>query len=179
MAEIRKARPEDVEDIQTVFYQTWLATYPNEEAGITREDIEFRWKDAFSEERLTKRRDELKDPASEPMFVAIEDGKIVGICRVEREAGANRIAAIYVLPEYQGAGIGKGLFFAAEEYLGREKDMLVGVATYNTNAIAFYTKMGFVDTGRRFAEERHRMKSGANIPQMEMTKLGTISKETR
>jgi len=179
MAEIREARPEDVEGIQTVFYQTWLATYPNEEAGITREDIEYRWKDAFSEERLAKRRDELEDPASEPIFVALEDKKVVGICRVESGAEANRIAAIYVLPEYQGVGIGKSLFSAADEYLGGEKDMLVGVATYNANAIAFYTKMGFADTGRRFTEERHRMKSGVNIPQMEMIRRRTKNKVTQ
>jgi len=173
MANIRKTTVKDVEDIQEVFYKTWLDTYPNEEVGRTREDIEFRWKEAFSEERLEKRRGEIRDPLSEPVFVACEENKVLGVCRIERGEEANRMTAIYVLPEYQGRGIGKELFEAAEGYLGYDKDILVGVATYNTAAIGFYTKLGFIDTGRRFTEERLRMRSGANIPQMEMRRPTT------
>jgi hypothetical protein len=44
----------------------------------------------------------------------------------------------------------------------------VEVATYNSNAIAFYKKLGFIETGRRFTNEKTRMKSGSIIPEMEM-----------
>lgn len=38
--EVVDATPDDVEGIKRVQAAGWLATYPNEEAGITREDIE-------------------------------------------------------------------------------------------------------------------------------------------
>ncbi len=172
MAKIEKARPEDAEGILEVFYRTWLATYPNEEAGITIHDIEERWKDRA--ERIEKRRSEIRaaDP-SQQIFVAHADEIVVGVCRVSKEEKSGHLDAIYVLPEYQGQGIGVELWKSAKEFLGEERDVFVGVATYNKNAVRFYSGLGFVDTGRRFEEERLRMKSGANIPQMEMVLKAT------
>jgi hypothetical protein len=45
---------------------------------------------------------------------------------------------------------------------------VVEVATYNTNAIKFYERLGFVDTGKRISDPKLMMKSGAIIPVMEM-----------
>jgi ribosomal protein S18 acetylase RimI-like enzyme len=42
------------------------------------------------------------------------------------------------------------------------------LAVYNDRAKAFYKKLGFVDTGKRFIDERFRNKSGSIAPQMEM-----------
>lgn len=169
MANIRAARVEDVEGIQQVFYITWLSTYPNEECGITTEDVHDRFKDVMSPERLEKRRRDIGDKASsKQLFVAVVDEQIVGVCRVSKEELHNKLDALYVLPEYQGQGIGTALWKGALIYLGTHKDILVAVATYNTKAIAFYARRGFVDTDRRFIEERLQMKSGSNIPQMEM-----------
>lgn len=56
----------------------------------------------------------------------------------------------------------------AQQYLDPAKNIIVQVATYNTNAIAFYERFGFVDTGKRWSDERFRMKSGAVIPELEM-----------
>jgi ribosomal protein S18 acetylase RimI-like enzyme len=75
---------------------------------------------------------------------------------------------IYVLPEYQGKGIGKLLWNELSKYLDINKETFVEVATYNENAIKFYEKLGFVDTNKRFTDERFRMRSGGIIPQMEM-----------
>ena len=59
-----------------------------------------------------------------------------------------------------------------ERFINRNlaKDTYVDVAEYNQRAIDFYTKLGFVDTGRRHQEERFRMKSGAIITEMEMVR---------
>lgn len=161
------ALPEHAEQIQDVFYHTWLATYPGN-AGITVEDVEKRFADRLSEEKLAKRREELENPhPGHHVLVALHEEKVVGVCRLETGTG-NRIKAIYVLPEYQGKGIGRQLWEKAKEYCDETKETHVAVATFNTSAIAFYTKLGFVDTGRRFTEERLRMESGAEIPQMDM-----------
>jgi len=56
-----------------------------------------------------------------------------------------------------------------KEFFGNEKDAIVEVATYNDQAINFYKKLGFVDTGKRFSQENHKMPiSGAYIPEMRM-----------
>ena len=57
----------------------------------------------------------------------------------------------------------------ALDFFDRDKDITVEVATFNKGAIAFYERLGFIDTGRRFAKERFKMPvSGALIPEMEM-----------
>ncbi len=44
---ILKVTPEDVREVTELLYMTWLATYPNEEHGITTDDIEDRFKDSL------------------------------------------------------------------------------------------------------------------------------------
>jgi ribosomal protein S18 acetylase RimI-like enzyme len=166
---ITDATAEDVEGIQTVFDETWLATYPNEEFGITREDILDKRQGSFDPERLQKRRDHFESPPKNQKFVVAKDGeKIIGVCSLHREENYNKLSTIYILPEYQGRGIGKQLWEAVVPFLDVEKDTIVKVATYNKKAIAFYERLGFVDTGNRFRDEKFRMKSGALIPEMEL-----------
>ncbi len=160
---------EDAEGMQDVFYYAWLATYPNEEYGVTRDDVEDRFKDRHDEARLEKRREALRAPGpNQKIFVAKDGSKVVGLCRAVISGERNEIGAIYIVPEYQGKGIGTMLWNEAKTFFDPTKDTFVKVVTYNTKAIAFYTKLGFVDTGNRFADERFRLKSGAIMPEMEM-----------
>jgi len=56
-----------------------------------------------------------------------------------------------------------------QEFFAKDKKTIVQVADYNDKAIAFYQKLGFVDTGKRFTNEKHKMPiSGNCIPEMEM-----------
>jgi ribosomal protein S18 acetylase RimI-like enzyme len=168
MVKIVKAEIEDAEGIQEVQYKTWLATYPNEELGITIEDIEDRFKDRLLG-KLKKRREEILHPISGVMFVAKENNKVVGFCKTGEIENKNELQAIYVLTEYQGRGIGKMLWDEAKNYLDINRDTVVHVATYNENAIYFYQRLGFKDTGKRWSDEKFKMKrSGTAIPEMEM-----------
>ena len=167
--EITDASPEDVVGMREVYYKSWLETYPNEEYGITKDDIEDKFKVSSTAESIKKRAENIESlPESEKMFIAKDGNRIVGVCRVLRRPDKNQLQAIYVLPEYQEQGIGKKFWAKAQDFFDNEKDTIVQVATYNTNAIEFYKKLGFEDTGKRFEEERHRMKSGSIIPEMEM-----------
>jgi ribosomal protein S18 acetylase RimI-like enzyme len=166
---IEVARHEDVRGMQEVFYKTWLATYPNEEAGITKDDIEDQYKDTFTEENLKKSAERLANPPEgQTIFLAKEGEKVVGVCRIIVHEDKNELRAIYVLPEHQGKGIGSKLWEQAQKIFNPDKDIVVSVATYNTNAINFYTRLGFTDSGKRFNNEKFKMKSGAVIPEMEM-----------
>ncbi len=76
---------------------------------------------------------------------------------------------LYILPEYQGKGVGKMFWGECVKYFDNNKKIIVQVATYNTGAIKFYEKLGFKDNGKRFSEERLRMPiSRVLIPEMEM-----------
>lgn len=163
------AEPKDVRGIQEVFYKTWLATYPNEEHGITVDDIEHFFKDSFTDGALASRAEKIAHPPEgNTLFLAKEDERVVGLCRTVLSEKENRLQAIYILPKYQGKGIGKMLWNEACTIFRSENDIVVEVAAYNAKAISFYGKLGFVDTGKRWSNEKFRMKSGAIIPEMEM-----------
>lgn len=172
MLYIRNAKPEDAHGIQTVFYATWLATYPNEKIGITQGDIHESFKDSFSDEKIKEYYEKFKHIPENSRLLVVEDSEtkqIVGLARIIIREEYNQLQAIYVLPEYQGKGIGFKLWNEALRFFDEKKDTVVHVATYNTNAISFYTSLGFTDTGKRFSEERHRMPiSKVLIPEMEM-----------
>lgn len=166
---IEDAQPEHVEEIADVLYRVWLATYPSEELGITKEDIEYRFKDRKSESNLQERREEISglDP-NRRFIVALDSGKVVGLCRGDRGEEFNELKAIYILPEYQSRGIGKMLWEEMYNFFDPSKDIVVHVASYNDKAIGFYKKLGFVDTGERLTQERLRMRNGNIIPEMVM-----------
>ncbi len=167
--EISIATPEDVEGMQEVFYHGWLATYPNAEHGITVDDIEDRYKDRLSPEKLAQRREQAANPLEgQTTLVAKKDDKVVGLCRVSKHPDRNQLYAIYVLPEYHGQGVGTAMWNAAQQYLDASKHTIVEVATYNDKAIEFYKRLGFVDTGKRMSDPKFTMKSGSVIPEMEM-----------
>jgi len=170
MITIQKPNKEDVKDIQQVFYKTWLATYPNSDIGITVEDIEERFKNRFSEKAIQKRLDDISNKNSDKLFlVAKDNNEVVGVCRVIKEDKLNKLEAIYVLPEFQGQGIGKMFWIEALKFWNNDKIIIVQVASYNSNAIRFYERLGFVDTGKRFTDENLKMPvSGILIPEMEL-----------
>lgn len=166
--EIVTPTKEDVRGIQEVFYKSWLSTYPNKELGITVDDIEERFKGSFTEEALAKRWHRIRDEQGEKLLIAKKGDKVVGLVRATFRPDKNQLQAIYILPEYQCKGIGTSLWEAAKKLFDPKKNTIVQVATYNQQAIGFYSKLGFVDNGKRWEDEKLTMKSGAIIPQLEM-----------
>lgn len=154
--------------IGEVFDKTWLATYPNEEYGITVDDI-LDYIEKRHKRIKESKEDRIKNPLKGETFLIAKIGtKIVGVCRVVVKDDRNQLQAIYILPEYQCKGIGSMFWQEVQKYINPAKDFYVELAVYNKNALEFYKKLGFVDTGRRMMEEKHRMKSGNIIPEMEM-----------
>ena len=164
------ADPSDAEAINRVAYEAWLVTYPNEEVGITKEDIEDKVKDRLSLEEIEKKR--LKLAENNPnikTFVAKELDQVVGFCTLLKEPEYNQLKTIYILPSFQGKGIGQKLWGRVLSEVGDNKNkIIVHVASYNQQAIRFYKKLGFEETGKKFSDERFRMKSGSIIPETEL-----------
>ena len=168
---ILDAVPDDAWGITNVFYKAWLATYPNKERGITVEDIEDSYKEDFSAEKIEHLKELIRNlPKNKKRLVAKKGDMIVGACTVIRNENNNHLRTLYVLPEFQNKGIGTGLWNAAMEFFDSKKDTIVQVAEYTENAINFYKKLGFVDTGKRTPQESGSFKSGAIIIDMEMVR---------
>lgn len=167
--EVRLGIPEDLDAIHKVYYETWMATYPNEEHGITEEDIRLYIGEKINGADRERRAELLRNPPAHVVqHVALVEGSVVGVSGLIRDERGNKLKSLYILPEYQGKGVGTALWNAALQWFDTTKKIVVHVAVFNTQAITFYAKLGFVDSGKRFAEERFRFKSGSIIPEMEM-----------
>lgn len=167
---ITDATDEDIMGIRAVQKHTWLATYPNKEYGITTEDINARF--ALSKEdeqkKIEERKKILAEDTSQHTWVAKDEDRVIGFCATTK-GEENHIQAIYVLSEFQGKGVGTRLIQKSLEWLGDTKDVYVHTAVYNKPAIAFYERMGFVDTGEK-VQPSVVFRSGAVIPEIKMIK---------
>jgi ribosomal protein S18 acetylase RimI-like enzyme len=167
---IRLANVDDTRQIARVQHVTWLATYPNEEHGITVADIE--WKNFEGPERLARWERRLRECGeSSNVWVATNKKReVLGFCWSEKSDHLAEIRAMYVLPEYQGMGIGYQLIAKALAWLGSDVSVSVGVASYNTKAIVFYEKQGFRNEGLA-SPFAGRLPSGKVIPEIRLVKV--------
>ena len=174
---ILEAKPEDAKGMQQVYYQTWLDTYPNKKWGITIEDIEQVYKDKLTKRGILEFQKKLANPKPElKRFVAKINKKIIGICNIITGEDYNKLSTIYILPKYQGRGIGRMFWNECTKYLNYENETFLNVAEYNTGAIEFYKKLGFVKKGKRFFDKKYTMKSGAIMPEIKMVLKKNIQK---
>ncbi len=167
---ISKPVADDIEEIQNLLFETWLVTYPNKEVGITKEDIEEKFLHRLDTEEINRIKENITLDVPNRLHLIAKDGKkIIGVCRAFVREKHNQLQAIYVLPGYQGRGIGRMFWQECLSFFDPMKDTIVEVAIYNKNAIVFYEKLGFTDTGVRLTDEHHRMPvSKVIIPEMRM-----------
>jgi GNAT superfamily N-acetyltransferase len=169
MLTIEEAVPQDATGIYEVMRATWIATYPVPPLGISEDDIRAiverdpaarieRWKSALSAQ-------------DHPFFVARDRARILGYVApfVDPETEHQRLGALYVLPEYQGRGLGGALLSAALEAIGPERDVYLHVASFNIRAIDFYRRHGFVETGVDTTGSTVTA-AGVAIPEFEMVR---------
>jgi ribosomal protein S18 acetylase RimI-like enzyme len=149
-ATIIKCTSDDIHTLREVAYETFDETFRDQN---TAESMSAYLETAFALEQLQK---ELTHPSSQFYFV-IYDGDVAGYLKVnvddaQTEAmgeDALEIQRIYIKRRYQKLGLGKLLYHKALE-IARElgkKRVWLGVWERNENALAFYRKMGFEQTG--------------------------------
>jgi ribosomal protein S18 acetylase RimI-like enzyme len=167
---ISEAKLGDAEGITFVQKTTWLATYPNDQAGISYQDIA----EKVSHFGQGMRNNLAKNDPNVMHWVAKDADKIIGMCVAAKGTDKNTLGAIYVLPEYQGKHVGSQLLDKALAWLGREKDIVLGVVAYNQKAIGFYKSHGFIEHGARH-DTVATLPSGKVLPELEMILKSTFS----
>jgi ribosomal protein S18 acetylase RimI-like enzyme len=144
---IRDATEADVPAILAMHAQSWLDTYPNEAAGITREWVKEKLGHWSSEENIEKRRDVIRKCKDNPdalYRVAVSDrDEIIGMIAPFRNETVQRVGAIYVAKEYHGSGLAQALMDEIIAWKDPRRPLELTVATYNERAKAFYRKYGF------------------------------------
>jgi ribosomal protein S18 acetylase RimI-like enzyme len=158
---------DDVQPANDVRLQSWLDTYVNDEAGISREWIENRNINQNSPERKERRMKELTDPGHAAWVAKDKTGNIIGLTTPYiDENGIQHVGRLYVNKAWHGKGVGSSLMQKVIDWSDPTKPIELEVAIYNERAKAFYQKWGFKeirDSETLFADK---------IPQVKMIRKG-------
>ncbi len=168
---IERAVPENAEEILKLKKAAWLQTYPNQDAGVTEEDIHKKLSDEDIEVAIPHWQSAIakeNDGSDRMTFVAKLNGKVIGYTQPCIEDGKRKLGAMYVLPTAQGMGAGGRLIRQALQWHGPGDDIYASVVSYNENAIKFYEHFGFQRTGKSLPEEFDKEKNIKLLPEIEM-----------
>lgn len=137
--EVREAGVDDIRKIQNVARTTWDHTYRESIPESVRDEFVSQ---AYSEDSLRQRM------KSNVFLVAAEGEEILGFADFrplsDTETG---LAAIYVLPEMQGRGIGTLLLETGVGRFPPDTEFVLRVERDNAQAQRFYEDHGFRRTG--------------------------------
>ncbi|KOS59892.1 GNAT family N-acetyltransferase [Lysinibacillus agricola] len=140
----------DLIKLQEVSIETFHDTFKDQNSP---ENMRTYLEKAFNTIRLKK---ELSNPNSEFYFIYYNE-ETAGYLKVNVNAAQSEqmgdesleIERIYIRNKYQGKGLGKLLINKAMEIAvaQNKKNIWLGVWEKNDNAIGFYKKIGFIQTG--------------------------------
>ncbi|MFD2656480.1 GNAT family N-acetyltransferase [Gracilibacillus thailandensis] len=150
MINIRQCTFEDLYKLQEISYETFNETFKHQNSP---ENMNAYLEKAFNVKQLEK---ELSNVSSQFYFVYFHN-EIAGYLKVntndaqseEMDDDSLEIERIYIKSTFQKRGLGKYLLDKAMEIAIEQNKRIVwlGVWEKNEKAIAFYQKMGFVQTG--------------------------------
>ena len=137
---------DDLRQISRIYAQSWKSAY----RGIVPQD----YLDALPEDRWVKPLSQNPDHIWLGLDAALPVGtSTVGPARDKAMAGWGELVSIYLLPEYQGKGIGTALFQKAVHSLQNcgYTNLYLWVLEENHAARRFYEKMGWKPNGDRLS----------------------------
>ncbi|KKI89336.1 GNAT family acetyltransferase [Bacillus sp. SA1-12] len=147
---IKKCTLEDSRKLQEISYETFNETFKHQNSP---ENINSYLERAFNIKQLEK---ELSNNSSQ-FFLVYFNNEVAGYLKVNTNDAQSEemgdesleIERIYIKNKFQKQGLGKYLLNKAMETAikSNKKKIWLGVWEKNENALAFYKKMGFVQTG--------------------------------
>ncbi|MEB7501779.1 GNAT family N-acetyltransferase [Leclercia pneumoniae] len=124
----RLALPSDIEgifDVRTSVKENHLSREEMEQMGITESSVI----DMIEKNRCA--------------WVAVDNGKIIGFSMILPDEGS--LFAAFVLPEYEGRGVGRSLVQLAEQELFKHHEVAWLETDKNSRAAKFYKRLGWVE----------------------------------
>ncbi|MGE6540756.1 GNAT family N-acetyltransferase [Bacillus luti] len=147
---MKKCTLEDLRKLQEISYETFNETFKHQNSP---ENMNTYLENAFNLKQLEK---ELTNISSQFFFIYFNN-EVAGYLKVNTNDAQSEemgdesleIERIYINSRFQKHGLGKYLLNKAIEIAmeHNKKKIWLGVWEKNENAIAFYKKMGFVQTG--------------------------------
>ena len=137
---VRRWTEHDIPAVRAILRDTWDATYGG---FIPQRDLHGYLDTTYAPEKLSllMQRPEVEG------FVAFEGEVAAGMVRTEYNPGERRfyVSSLYVLPAFQGRGIGSALLRRAEECaLARGvHEVWLGVMEQNAGPLEWYRAIGF------------------------------------
>jgi N-acetylglutamate synthase-like GNAT family acetyltransferase len=109
---------------------------------------------------VLRRLGRLEASGADRLFVAEVDGQVVGLAGIhvspslEHDGDAAKVSAIVVDEAFRGKGVGRRLLEAVETEAKAQGCVLVFLTTAERrhDAHEFYRRLGWEETGRRFAK---------------------------
>jgi GNAT superfamily N-acetyltransferase len=151
---VRRAKSEDAEQIARIQIQTWRSTF----VGIVSDE----YLASLSLEKVTQRIFELINnplPNSTVIVAIDESDSAIGfsLCGPNRLTESNydgEVQAFFVLPEWQGKGVGKRLMNESLRYLRTSgfREVIIWTFEANLSARTFYSARGGKLVERRVRE---------------------------
>jgi [ribosomal protein S18]-alanine N-acetyltransferase len=150
---VRPARIDDIEPLIELARRAWLSAFAQ-----TAPFALIAWWAASDRTRGIYEREWAE------MLVLEEDGTAIGLVQPE-EAEIN---GLWVRPDRQRTGAGTMLLRAGEAAIGRAGHTTAWLvcSAFNTDALAFYRRRGYVETGR----DRYVHESGLEIEDVRLEK---------
>jgi len=147
---IKKCTHEDVQILQKISYDTFNETFKHQNSP---ENMNAYLEKAFNIDQLEK---ELANGSSQFFFLYFHND-VAGYLKVNTEDAQSEkmgkesleVERIYIKSHFQKLGLGKYLLNKAQDIARAhgKTNIWLGVWEKNENAIAFYKKLGFVQTG--------------------------------
>ena len=133
------ATPSDADDIANLLGESWAATYGS---FLTPDDLSAVAQEWHHPDRL---RRQMSNSHVGFLLARTDTGALAGVATVQRsDDGATvSVLRLYVLPDYQGQGIGSQLLSRSLAAFPNAQRIELQVAEGNPAGLAFWTNRGF------------------------------------
>ncbi len=136
----RRWEENDLPGVQNLLLETWLDAYSS---FIPETDLRNYNSATYNQQALSAM---YREPGVNG-FVAESDGKLIGCVRTRMAQDEHRfyVPSLYILPHFQGMGIGKALMnMAVKEATALGQDRIwIGVMEKNKDGLDWYRKYGY------------------------------------
>ena len=149
---LRESVQTDLANYTSMMQETYENAYVDDSIGLTKECFSNRVFDSDDTQSYLKSK--LMNTDNQKSWVALDAGRIIGSIVVEDKGVDYELTGFYVLPSYQGHGIGKKLWSYAKKF-ARNKDIVLDIYFHNKKTIELYKHWGFEEDLSRPHFYRH------------------------